>query len=75
LVGWLVVWLVGWLVGCFILGGHLLLSDFRPYAIICVNVCVVITVATLMMLRDFVHYETMLMTMYVFTTLDFPRHF
>lgn len=28
-----------------------------------------------MMLRDFVHYETMLMTMYVFTTLDFHRHF
>jgi hypothetical protein len=32
---------------------HLLLRDFGPYVIIFMNVCVVITVAMVMLLRDF----------------------
>jgi hypothetical protein len=39
---------------CWLVGEHLLLMDFRPYGIIFMNVCVVITVAMVMLLRDFV---------------------
>jgi hypothetical protein len=46
LVGWLVGWFVGWLVR-----DHLLLRDFGSYAIIFMNVCVVIIVAMVMLLR------------------------
>jgi uncharacterized YccA/Bax inhibitor family protein len=40
-------WLVAWLVG-----DHLLLRDFGPYGIIFTNMCVVITVAMVILLRD-----------------------
>jgi hypothetical protein len=44
-------WLVAWLVG-----DHLMLRDFCPYVIIFMNVRVVITVAVVMLLRDFGSY-------------------
>lgn len=40
--------LIGWVVH-----DRLLLKDFEPYGIILTNVCVVITVATVMLGRDF----------------------
>jgi hypothetical protein len=43
--------LVGWLVGDYSLS-----SDFGPYGIIFMNVCLVITVSTVMLLRDFGRY-------------------
>jgi uncharacterized YccA/Bax inhibitor family protein len=36
-----------------LVGDHLLLRDFEPYGIIFMNVCVVINVAMVMLLRDF----------------------
>jgi hypothetical protein len=41
-------WLVGWLVS-----DHSLPRGFGPYGIISINVCVVITVAMVMLLMDF----------------------
>jgi hypothetical protein len=48
----LVVWLVG---------DHLLLKDFGPYGIILMNLCFVVTVEMVMLLRDFGTYETIFM--------------
>jgi hypothetical protein len=39
-----------------LVGDNLLLRDFGPYGIIFMNVCVVITVAMVMMLRDIMGY-------------------
>jgi hypothetical protein len=56
LVGWLLVvgWLVagGWLVGCWwlVAGGHL------PYKIIFKEICIVIALVIVMLLRDFGPY-------------------
>jgi hypothetical protein len=36
-----------------LVGDHLLLIDFGPYGIIFLNMCVVTTVAMVMLLRDF----------------------
>jgi uncharacterized YccA/Bax inhibitor family protein len=47
--------LVAWLVG-----DHLLLRNFGPYVIIFMNVCVVITVAMVMLLRDFGRHGTVI---------------
>jgi hypothetical protein len=44
-----------------LVGDHLLLRDFGPYAMF-MNVCVVITVAMAMLLRDFGSYVIMFMT-------------
>jgi hypothetical protein len=41
---------------CWLVSKHLLLSDFRPYVIIFMNVWVVITVAMVMLLRNFGSY-------------------
>jgi hypothetical protein len=35
----------------------LLLKEFRPYRIIFINMCIVITVATVTLLRDFGAYD------------------
>jgi hypothetical protein len=43
--------LVAWFVG-----DHLLFWDFGPYGIIYMNVCVVITVVMVKLLRDFASY-------------------
>jgi hypothetical protein len=51
-------WWLGWLVG-----DHSLLSEFEPYGIKFTNVCVVITVAMVMLLSDFGPYGIMFMTM------------
>jgi uncharacterized YccA/Bax inhibitor family protein len=40
-------------------GNHLLLRGFGPYEIIFMYVCVVITVAMVLLLRDFRPYEIM----------------
>jgi hypothetical protein len=45
-------------------------KDFGPYGIVFMNVCVVITVAMVLLLRDFGPYGITLMT--VFTILEFP---
>jgi hypothetical protein len=39
-----------------VLVGHLLFGDFELYGIIFINACVVITVAMVMLLRDFASY-------------------
>jgi hypothetical protein len=39
-------------------GDHLLLRNFGSYGIIFINVCVVVTVAMVMLLRDFEPYGT-----------------
>jgi hypothetical protein len=48
----------------------LLLRDFGPYGIIFMNMCVVISVAEVMLLRDFGPHGIIFMT--VFTDVDFP---
>jgi hypothetical protein len=53
--------LVDWL-----LGDHLLLRDFYPYVNIFMNVCVVITVAMVMLWRDFGPYGILFMTVCVY---------
>jgi hypothetical protein len=53
-------WLVAWWVG-----DHLLSRDFGPYVMIFMNVCVVITVAMVMVLRDFESHGIIFMSMYV----------
>jgi hypothetical protein len=40
---------------CWLVADHLLLTDFGPYWIF-MNVCVVITLVVIMLLRDFGHY-------------------
>jgi hypothetical protein len=40
--------LVGWLVG-----NHSLATDFGPYGTVFMNVCVVITIAVVMLLQNF----------------------
>jgi hypothetical protein len=55
-----------------LVGNHLLLRDFGPYGIF-MNLCVVLTVAMVTMLRNCGHYGIILwtfMAMYV-STLDF----
>jgi hypothetical protein len=42
-----------------LVGGHLLLSNVWPYEIIFMNVCVDLTVVTIMLLRDFRAYGIM----------------
>jgi uncharacterized YccA/Bax inhibitor family protein len=37
---------------CWLVGDNLMLRDFGPYGIIFINVCVVITVAMLILLSD-----------------------
>jgi hypothetical protein len=53
--------LVTWLVG-----DHLPLRDFGPYGIIFINVCVVMTVATVMLLKDFWPYWIKFMAVCVY---------
>jgi hypothetical protein len=53
-----------------LLGDHLLLRDFGPYGIIFMNVCVVITVAMVILLQDFGPYVVNIYDC-VFTTLNF----
>jgi hypothetical protein len=53
-----------------LVGDHLLLSDFGPYVIKFMNMCVDITVAVVMLLRDSGRYGLIFMTW--FTTIDFP---
>jgi hypothetical protein len=48
-----------------LIGDHLLIIAFRPDGIIFMNVCIVTTVAMLMLLRDFGPYGTTFMTMCV----------
>jgi hypothetical protein len=56
---------------CYVVCGHVLLRDFWPYEIIFMNLCVVITVAMAMLLKDFGSYG-IIITACVFTTLYFP---
>jgi hypothetical protein len=60
--------LVGWFIG-----EHFLLRDFEPYGIIFMTMCVVITVAMIMLIRDFGPYGIILMTMCVYY-FRFSRH-
>jgi hypothetical protein len=53
-------WQLGWLVG-----DPLCLRDFGPYGIIFINVCVIITVAMVMLLGIFGSYRIVFMTMCV----------
>jgi hypothetical protein len=41
---------------CWLFGDHLIFEIFEPYAIIFTNVCIVITVAMVMVLREFGQY-------------------
>jgi hypothetical protein len=54
-------------------GYHLLLSDFGPYGIISMNVCVVITIVMVMLFRDFGPCGIIFMTMCVYY-FRFSRH-
>lgn len=57
--------LVSWLIWC----DYLLLKDFRSCGIMFMIVCVVITVATVMLLRDFGPFGLVFMAV---SLLDFP---
>jgi ABC-type polysaccharide transport system permease subunit len=60
--------LAGWLVG-----DHLLFRDFRPYAIMFTNVCVVIIVSMVTLLTDYGLDGTMFMTT-VGTRVNYARN-
>lgn len=48
-----------------VVANHLLGRDFGPYETIFKNVCAVVTVATVMLLRDFGHYWITFMTVFL----------